>query len=116
VNDAKCLVVLLWGTYHQSHDQEDWPPEELRDELEALVRYVSRFPLDMASKDLRGWIWISILQDICRFVNDNLLRDLSSDRIWHSKTDPPELQKFKKALDTVLERFKVSLFVKTFID
>ena len=50
-NNAKGLVVLLWGTYHQSHDQKNWPPEELRDILEALVRYVSRFPLDLASKD-----------------------------------------------------------------
>jgi hypothetical protein len=51
VNDAKGLVVLLWGTYHQSHDQKNWPPEELSDALEALVRYVSRFLLDIASKD-----------------------------------------------------------------
>jgi hypothetical protein len=50
-NNAKCLVVLLWGTYYQSHDQTNWPPEELRDVLEALVRYVSGFPLNIASKD-----------------------------------------------------------------
>jgi hypothetical protein len=50
-NDAKRLVVLLWGTYHQSHDQKNWPPEELRDILESLVRFVSGFPPDMASKD-----------------------------------------------------------------
>jgi hypothetical protein len=49
-NDAKDLVVLLWGTYHQSHDQKHWPPEELREELKSLVRYVSGFPLDIASK------------------------------------------------------------------
>jgi hypothetical protein len=45
VNDAKGLVILLWGTYHQSYDQKNWPPEEIRDELEALVRYVSGFLL-----------------------------------------------------------------------
>jgi hypothetical protein len=50
-NDAKGVVVLLWGTYHQSHDQKNWPPEELSDILEALVRYVSGFPPDTASKN-----------------------------------------------------------------
>jgi hypothetical protein len=50
-NDAKRLVVLLWGTYHQSHDQANWPPEELSGVLEALLRYVSGFPLDIASKN-----------------------------------------------------------------
>ena len=50
-NDAKGLVVLLWGTYDQSHDQKNWPPEELWDVSEALVRYVSEFPLGIASKD-----------------------------------------------------------------
>jgi hypothetical protein len=49
-NDSKDLVVLLWGTYHQSHDQKNWLPEELREELKSLVRYVSGFPLDIASK------------------------------------------------------------------
>ena len=39
-NDAQDLVVFLWDTYDQSHDQKNWPPEELRDVLEALVRYV----------------------------------------------------------------------------
>jgi hypothetical protein len=39
-NDAKRLVVLLWGVYHKSHDRKNWPSEELRDILEALVRYV----------------------------------------------------------------------------
>ena len=117
VNDAKRLVVLLWGTYCQSHDQKNWPPEELRDVLEALLRYVSGFPLDIASKYQRGWIWISILQDICRFVDDNLLRDLSSGfGIQYSKTDSPELQIYKKALDTSLKRFKVSIFLEAFID
>jgi hypothetical protein len=53
-NDAKRLVVLLWGTYYQSHDQKNWPPEELRDILEALVRYVSGSPPDIASKDGYG--------------------------------------------------------------
>ena len=48
-NDAKGLVVLLWDAYHQSHDQKNWPPEELRDVSEALVRYASGLPLDMAS-------------------------------------------------------------------
>ena len=112
VNDVKGLVVFLWGTYDQSHDKKNWPSEELRDILEALVRYVFLFPLDMASKHQRGWIWISILQDICRFVNDNLLRDLTSDPIQRSKTDPPELQTYKKALDTLLEKIKVSIFIQ----
>jgi hypothetical protein len=49
-NDAEGLVVLLWGTYHQSHDQKNWPPEELRDVLKSLVRYVSGFPLVVVSK------------------------------------------------------------------
>ena len=49
-NDGKHLVVLLWGTYYRSHDRENWPPEKLRDVLEAVVRYVSGFPLDIASK------------------------------------------------------------------
>jgi hypothetical protein len=49
-NDATGLVVLLWDAYHQSHDQKNWPPEELRDVLKSLVRYVSGFPLDVASK------------------------------------------------------------------
>ena len=112
-NDAKHLVVLLWDTYDQSHDQKNWPSEELRDILEALVRYVFVFSLNMASKHQRGWIWISILQDICRFVDDNLLRDLTSDRIRNSKTDPSELQKYKKALDVLLERYKVSIFIQS---
>ena len=51
MNDAKGLVVFLWGTYHQPHDQKNWSPEELRDIMETLVRYVSGFPLDIASKD-----------------------------------------------------------------
>ena len=52
VNDVKGLVVLLWGTYDQSHDKKNWPPEELRDVAEALVRYVSGFPLDIAKQTL----------------------------------------------------------------
>lgn len=55
--------------------------------------------------------WISILQDICRFVDDNLSRGLIS-RIWHSKMDPAKLQKYKKALDASLERFKVGIFIR----
>jgi hypothetical protein len=43
VNNAKRLVVLLWGTYYQSHDQKNWPPEKLRDVSEVLVRHVSGF-------------------------------------------------------------------------
>jgi hypothetical protein len=49
-NDSKELVVVLWRTYDQSHDQKNWPPEELRDVLEALVRYAFVFPFDVASK------------------------------------------------------------------
>jgi hypothetical protein len=30
--------------------KKNWPPEELRDVLKSLVRYVSGFPLDVASK------------------------------------------------------------------
>jgi hypothetical protein len=49
-NDAKDVVVFLWRIYDQSHDQKNWPPEELRDVLEPLVRYVFGFPLDIASR------------------------------------------------------------------
>jgi hypothetical protein len=50
VNDMKGLVVSLWAAYDQSHDQKNWPPEELRKVLKSLVRYFSGFRLDMASK------------------------------------------------------------------
>jgi hypothetical protein len=50
VNNAKDLVIFLWGTYDQSHNQKNWPPQELRDILKSLVIYVSGFPLDITSK------------------------------------------------------------------